>query len=177
MSNTPNSSTKETIESIYQCVYRSLSFVEAKNGSLVVFNTALLLGLADFFKEYCSYCHFWRTTFTAISIALLIISLGLSLWSFMPRKKSKNKKEKKKDNFIYSTEGLTNIGEKGLRDFLMKDEPDYSFTEADNAKIKDIMCTANSSSRKYKLFRCALRTAIFGIIAIFILLIINLYTY
>ena len=180
MGSTHNSSFQSTLQSVYEYVNRSLSFIEAKNGSLVVFNTALLLGLLQTSQSSWFFCYLTYCFLFILSCTLLIISLLLALWSFMPRKTSKEKKKKdttsennKEDKndllqSIYSTEGLSNLGNKAFISFLQKTQPDYEITDADEALITYTMHTARISSRKYNLFRYALYFTCAGVLFSFL---------
>lgn len=188
--NHPNCSIfQDTLKSVYEYVNRSLSFVEAKNGSLVVYNTALLLGAIQFIQNKSSSEHLLPSILFILSTLPLVISLLVTLWSFRPKQRSK---ESKKDNHvakldseqsrqillesIYSTEGLSNIGIEGFTQFLQNQAPNYTLTDADNAIISCTLHTARVSARKYKLFRYALCLGCIGTGACFISFILFIFS-
>jgi len=176
MCNTEKQSPQQTLHSVYEYVKGSLSFVEAKNGSLVIFNTAIILGILQASQSSCS---FWDKDSTCflVTTATLFISLMIALFSFMPLRASKDKSHKKKEKSkndkrpnIYSTEGLTDLGKEAFAKFLLKGESDDALTSADYDLLECTMHTARVSSRKYKLFRIALIFSISGVLLILLLI-------
>lgn len=171
-----------TLQSVYEYVNRSLSFIEAKNGSLVVYNTALLLGALQFIQNKNSFEHPTLSSLFIFSTLLLVFSLLIALWSFKPKRSSKeipkqciqfseaNGDESKQIllESIYSTEGLSSIGNENFITFLRNQDSEYEPTDADRALISCTLHMARVSSRKYKLFRCALCIACIGTIVNFL---------
>lgn len=173
MNPSTHSSFRESQHDFYEYVSSSLNFVEAKNGSLVAFDIALLIGLL----QPLQYPWFSSDPFLLagllISFIPLIVSLLLALWSFFPKSSSKDQpktltddERKKYREEIYSTEHITALGYDELKTFLQSRHTGEPITEADEAFIRCIFHKAAVSSRKYKRFRLALKWACGSVIAI-----------
>lgn len=178
MNPSTHSSFRESQHDFYEYVSSSLNFVEAKNGSLIAFDIALLIGLLQPLQYPWFSSYLLLLVGLLISFVLLIVSLLVALWSFYPKSSSEDQPktltddERKKYRLsLYSTENITALGYDELKTFLQSRHTGEPITEADEAFIRCIFHKAAVSSRKYKRFRFALKWACASVIAITITII------
>lgn len=133
---------------INSSIPESLKFAEAKHTGLVALNSGGIFGVVTIYKEAGALFH-WSQI---IIIALLIISIILSLWSFYPKYKPKKKKTVTmvpEGNLFYA-EGLLTHSTDQIKEIL----------DVNQEKIKTDLInwthhTAFRTSQKYRLFRGA----------------------
>lgn len=141
------------VNDLYQYVQHSLTFSEAKNGSLLALSVATLAVILSIDTD--NDCQKWLLYLILIP---LLIGFAISFVSFYPVKKKKDKLFKSDDSNlnIFHCENIVKMGRNAMEAIVLSDLGDYKPTLYEEQKVDNIFNMAKAASRKYKLFRIAL---------------------
>jgi hypothetical protein len=139
----------ENIKQVFEYVTHSLSFIETKNGVFLTLIGGLMAAIIAFAGENHSFWFYLWITPSVIALCPL-------LWSFYPIPKQDSKKTNPQaDNvYLFRCEDIENTTIEKLETLLAEGES-LSFLE--RQKIEFIYKTSCVTSRKYRLFRKALK--------------------
>ena len=145
----------ETIKYVSEVIHRSLNFVETKHAGLIAVNSGGLFGVLSFHKDISSIFHFTM----GVVLLLLLVSIGISLISFYPIKRTRKVQPNKNPNPFYS-EGLSRM----TRD-------DFKTMTAQSEVVDDHLLVwthnvAGVAARKYRFFRVAVGLTTASIVVI-----------
>lgn len=157
---------EEKLKEIFDYVNKWLNFAEAKNGAIIVLNGACIIGLLSmiFGTEYS--IQYWLKIYLFVSVILLILSTGVSLFSFFPMTSKFNDENNKNLNqspillfygdiakFNDSRQFVTAIYKEYLNN-SSKTINDITKLEEDYAK--EIIYNSRITVRKYMYFKISL---------------------
>ena len=161
---------KESIQylkDVFDNVNKWLSFAEAKNGSIVIFNTTCIVNIIkNIDDKEISISNIWCWI-----LCMFCISLIMALFSFKPNTKSieahimKKRKLNCERNFLFYAhiselspyEYITKLNNKGIIVKINKIHKDY---------VDEIIMNSRITVWKYKMFKRSLWISIFGVILI-----------
>lgn len=160
-----NKEVMEYLKDTFNNINKWLSFAEAKNGSIVVFNTTCIVNVMKE-VEYISITNIWCWI-----LCIFCISLLIALYSFKPNTNSieniyrKRKLNGKRNFLLYSHvaelspyEYITKLNNEGIMvDRKNKVHTDY---------IDEIIVNSRISTWKYKVFKKSLCISMVGVTCI-----------
>ncbi len=138
---------------LYQYVQHSLTFSEAKNGSLLALSVATLAAVLSIEPDNnCLQCLLY------LILIPLLIGFAISCISFYPVKKKTDKLIESDGSSlnIFHCENIVKMGKELMIVVLLSELEDYKPTLFEVQKVDNIFNMAKAASRKYKLFRKAL---------------------
>lgn len=164
---------EKRLDDLSQYVQHSLTFVEAKHGAFIALCLVLLSVIIENCMEVASLCEYILTTATLV---FLICSLCTSLWAFYPVKKGGNANPfVKPTDSIFRCENIESLSSQQLMQKLSEGVEEYEFDSFQREKVNNIIAVSKAASRKYRLFRTALK--IFAVfICLFVVMLILKFT-
>lgn len=164
---------EEKLKEIFSYINHWLNFAEAKNGSIIAVNSAFIIGIASILANSDINIHNWLRLYMYTALVLLLLAIGLALWSFLPLvDRFTNCGNNDHDNsiliFFQDISKCKNAEEYVIRIYKdyynsVKCENDISKLELDYAK--EIIYNSKVTVRKYKCFKYALYCSIGAIIS------------
>ncbi len=164
---------EKRLDDLSQYVQHSLTFVEAKHGAFIALCLVLLSVIIENCMERASLC---ECVLTIIALAVLIVALCTSLGAFYPVKKGgKAKPVVKPTDSIFRCENIESLSSQQLMQKLSEGVEEYEFDSFQREKVNNIIAVSKAASRKYRLFRTALK--IFAVfICLFVVMLILKFT-
>lgn len=164
---------EEKLKEIFSYINHWLNFAEAKNGALIVVNSAFVIGIAGIITNNDANISNWIRLYMYSALGLLLLAIGLALWSFLPMlDRFANCGNDNYENailiFFQDISKCKNAEEYVKRIYkdyynIEKCENDIGKLELDYAK--EIIYNSKVTVRKYKCFKYALYCSIGAILS------------
>lgn len=141
---------KERINELYEYTHKSLTFVEAKNGSLAALFIAIFAGILSIeAKNSC------LEIILQISLVPLLIGVFIMCLSFFPHKWRNINKDfiSNESMSVFNCENITKMGLENAKKTLFSGINEFELSLYEKQKFDNVFYTAKAASRKYKLFR------------------------
>lgn len=174
---------EDKLKEIFSYVNNWLNFAEAKNGAIIGLNGACIIGLFSILLKTDYDIQFWAKIYILITIILLILSTGFSLFSFFPMtSKLKNDQDNNNQNQSPILLFYGDIAKfKDSRKFVMELYNSYlenstktieDITKLEDDYAKEIIYNSMITVRKYKYFKISLILTISAIVSVPLVIIV-----
>lgn len=166
---------EEHLKYVWEQVDKWLSFAEAKNAGLIAFNIALISIIVEKIinSDAIKNGIICDKAICLVAMILLVASMLLNLYSFLPDltsslKKKQNSSIKELNLLFFSDIAQLNSKSDFLemtdRKYFNKDDIDNKFSELEEDLASEILINSKITNRKYKLFRKSVWLDVLGII-------------
>ncbi len=154
-------------------MHEQSKFAEAKNASMIVFTSALFIGILSNINAIQNLLVFKNTKFWVFKenaykifiilfLITLIISLIISIISFIPKIKQKSVERGNTHNLLFFDENTNFVSSEQLCDYYSEKYKDISLYNKDLAN--QIYNLSKIANRKYKFFKFSAWIFVFGFI-------------
>lgn len=163
---------EDKLKYIFENVNDWLKFAEQKNAAIIVFNTAMTIGILNVLKDVPQNCHDYLF-FLKLNLLTNLFSIIIALLSFIPvlkRRDSHHEKINKNDNLIFYMDianySLDNYYEKFISKYgepTLKDNINFN-----KNLVSQIVNNSKITKRKYFYFKWAGRVTLSGFLIVLI---------